>query len=107
MATTGFVWAFLVGTISGILGLIFLEPLASVLGSTETILPYTKDYMGIILLGTPFMMSSLVLNNQLRFQGSASYAMVGIVTGAVLNIGLDPILIFGFDMGIAGGLLQL
>ena len=105
MATTGFVWAFLVGTISGILGLIFLEPLASVLGSTETILPYTKDYMGIILLGTPFMMSSLVLNNQLRFQGSASYAMVGIVTGAVLNIGLDPILIFGFDMGIAGAAL--
>ena len=105
MAATGFVCAFLTGIIAGILGLAFLDPLARVLGSTPTILPYTKDYLGIILLGTPFMMSSLVLNNQLRFQGSASYAMVGIVTGAVLNIGLDPFLIFVCDMGVAGAAL--
>ena len=58
--------------------------------------------MRIILLGAPFMTSSLVLNNQLRFQGSAAYAMVGIVTGAVINIILDPILIFGLRMGVAG-----
>ena len=48
------------------------------------------------------MTSSLVLNNQLRFQGSAAYAMVGITSGAVLNIGLDPLLIFVLDLGIAG-----
>lgn len=53
------------------------------------------SYLRIILIGTPFMMSSLVINNQLRFQGSASFAMVGSVTGAVLNIAVDPILIFG------------
>ena len=72
------------------------------LGSTETILPYTKDYLRIILFGAPWMTASLVLNNQLRFQGSASYAMVGITCGAVLNIALDPLLIFTFHMGVAG-----
>ena len=102
MAANGFFCAFITGVAAGILGFLFLEPLAVALGSTPTILPYTKDYLGIILVGTPFMMSSLVLNNQLRFQGSASYAMVGIVSGAVLNIGLDPLLIFVFDMGVAG-----
>lgn len=102
MAATGFFCAFITGIVGGILGHIFLEPLALILGSTPTILPYTKDYLGVILLGAPFMMSSLVLNNQLRFQGSASYAMVGIVSGAALNIALDPLLIFVCGMGVAG-----
>ena len=102
MAATGFFSAFLTGVFLGVLGLIFLTPLARALGSTPTILPYTKDYLKIILFGCPFMMSSFVLNNQLRFQGSASYAMVGIVTGAVLNIVLDPIFIFVFHMGVKG-----
>lgn len=85
-----------------VLGLIFLRPICLALGSTPTILPYAEQYLGIILLGAPFMASSLVLNNQMRFQGNAVYAMVGIIVGAVLNIGLDPLLIFVFDMGIAG-----
>lgn len=105
MAANGFFCAFIMGFVMGVLGLIFLEPLAVLLGSTPTILPYTKDYLGIILVGMPFMMSSLVLNNQLRFQGSASYAMVGIVSGAVLNIALDPLLIFVCGMGVAGAAL--
>lgn len=105
MAAVGFFTAFFAGVIAGASGIIFLTPLAKVLGSTPTILPYTKDYLRIILIGCPFMMSSLVLNNQLRFQGSASYAMVGIVTGAVLNIVLDPLLIFVFDMEVAGAAL--
>lgn len=105
MAATGFFLAFICGVIFGIVGLIFLDPLAVLLGSTPTILPYTRDYLRIILIGTPFMMSSFVLNNQLRFQGSASYAMVGIVTGALVNIVLDPIMIFVFDMGVAGAAL--
>lgn len=105
MAATGFFSAFLTGVFLGVLGLIFLTPLARALGSTPTILPYTKDYLKIILFGCPFMMSSFVLNNQLRFQGSASYAMVGIVIGAVLNIVLDPILIFTCGMGVAGAAL--
>ncbi|MBQ8236973.1 MAG: MATE family efflux transporter [Oscillospiraceae bacterium] len=102
MAATSFVYALATGGVICILGQIFLEPLAYLLGSTETILPYTEDYLRVILLGAPWMAASLVLNNQLRFQGSASYAMVGIVAGAVLNIALDPILIFTLGMGIAG-----
>ncbi len=105
MAATGFFTAFFAGVTAGVIGIIFLTPLAKALGSTPTILPYTKDYLRIILIGCPFMMSSLVLNNQLRFQGSASFAMVGIVTGAVLNIALDPVLIFVCDMGVAGAAL--
>lgn len=104
-ASTGFFTAFFTGIALGTLGLIFLTPLARALGSTPTILPYTKDYLRIILVGCPFMMSSFVLNNQLRFQGSAAYAMVGIVTGAVLNIALDPFLIFFCGMGVAGAAL--
>ena len=102
MAATGFFTAIGAGVIICILGQIFLEPLSYLLGSTPTILPYTKDYLSVILLGAPWMTASLVLNNQLRFQGSATYSMVGITCGAVLNIALDPLLIFTFDMGVAG-----
>lgn len=102
MASTGFFCAFIAGTLITVFGLIFLTPICKALGSTSTILPYSETYLGIILLGAPFMASSLVLNNQMRFQGNAVYAMIGIIVGAVLNIGLDPLLIFVFDMGIAG-----
>lgn len=105
MAAVGFFCAFATGAAMGALGLFFLDPLSRLLGSTPTILPYTKAYLRIILIGTPFMMSSLVLNNQLRFQGSAAYAMVGIVSGAVLNIVLDPFLIFVCSMGVSGAAL--
>lgn len=102
MAATGFYSALAFGAVICILGQIFLKPLASLLGSTETILPYTESYLRVILLGAPWMTASLVLNNQLRFQGSASYAMVGIVSGAILNIVLDPVMIFAMDLGVAG-----
>lgn len=102
MTATGFFSALAAGLLICIVGQIFLEPLAYLLGSTPTILPYTEAYLRVILLGAPWMASSLVLNNQLRFQGSASYAMVGIVSGAILNIALDPLLIFVFDLGVAG-----
>lgn len=102
MASVGFFSAFIAGAILMAFGLIFLEPLAYLLGSTDTIFSYTATYLWIILLGTPAMTTSLVLNNQMRYQGSAFYAMIGIVSGAVLNIALDPILIFGCKLGIAG-----
>lgn len=105
MAATGFFWALFMGIFLAVVGLIFLTPLSLALGSTPTILPYTEKYLGIILLGAPFMTASLVLNNQIRFQGNAAYAMVGIVSGAVINVILDPILIFVFDMGISGAAL--
>ena len=102
MAANGFFAALATGVLICVLGLIFLEPLAYLLGSTDTILPYTKEYLGVILIGAPWMTASLVLNNQLRFQGSAIYAMIGIISGAVLNIGLDPLLILVCDLGVAG-----
>jgi len=102
MAANGFFLSLATGVLICVLGQIFLEPLAYLLGSTDTILPYTKEYLRVILLGAPWMMASLVLNNQLRFQGSAMYSMVGITTGAVLNIALDPIMIFTLDLGVAG-----
>ncbi len=102
MAATGFFSAFGTGVIICILGQIFLDPLAYLLGSTDTILPYTRQYLSVVLLGAPWMTASLVMNNQLRYQGSAMYSMVGIVAGAVINIGLDPLLMFTFDMGVAG-----
>lgn len=105
MASIGFFSAFICGIFVLVFGFIFLEPLSVLLGSTETILPYTEKYLSVILLGAPFMVSSLVLNNQLRFQGSASSAMVGIVSGAILNIILDPFFIFYCNMGVTGAAL--
>ena len=102
MAATGFFSSLAIGAVICILGQIFLEPFAYFLGSTDTILPHTKSYLSVILLGTPWMVSSFVLNNQLRFQGGALYAMIGITTGAVLNIILDPIMIFTCGLGVAG-----
>ncbi|MEE1200397.1 MAG: MATE family efflux transporter [Christensenellales bacterium] len=105
MASIGFYSALIAGGVIMLLGLIFLEPLAHLLGSTKTILPYSMDYMRFILIGAPYMTASLVLNNQLRFQGNAVYAMAGIIAGAVINIALDPLLIFTFGMGISGAAL--
>ena len=102
MAAVGFFSAFIAGAVLMVVCLIFVRPLAYALGSTETILPYTVTYLWIILLGAPAMTSSLVLNNQMRFQGSAFYAMIGIVSGAVLNMVLDPLLILVCNLGIAG-----
>lgn len=102
LAATGFFGGLLLGAIVLVIGMIFLTPLSRILGSTDTILPYTMDYLRVILIGAPYMTATFVLNNQIRFQGNAFYAMIGVGTGAVLNIILDPILIFIFDMGIAG-----
>ena len=83
-------------------GLIFLTPLMKILGSTEGVLPYARQYSRYILLAAPFMCMSFVMNNLLRSQGKALLSMIGLVTGAVLNVALDPLLIFVFDMGIDG-----
>ncbi|MDO4287750.1 MAG: MATE family efflux transporter [Eubacterium sp.] len=105
MAATGFFTAMLAGLSVTVLGIIFLEPFCRFLGATDTILPYAMDYLHVILLGAPYMTAALVLNNQLRLQGNAFYAMIGLVSGGVLNIFLDPLFIFGFDMGITGAAL--
>lgn len=101
-ASTGFFWALLCGLLIMTGGLIFLEPLMRLLGSTDTILPYAKDYGIWILLAAPAMTTSCVLNNILRYEGKAALAMIGLTTGGILNIALDPLFIFTFDMGISG-----
>ena len=102
MAVTGFLTAIIVGFILMFLGLIFLTPFARFLGATEAILPYTCDYSYYLFWGVPWMLGALVLNNMLRFQGSAYYSMIGMMSGAVLNIVLDPLFIFVFNMGVGG-----
>lgn len=102
MAATGVVYSFLTGLLIAILGHVFLTPLCILLGSTPTILPYTERYLGIILLGAPFMTTSLTLNNLMRFQGNTMYAMRGIMSGVLLNLVLAPLLILYFCLGITG-----
>jgi len=105
VASTGFFTSLLVGAVLAILGLIFLNPLVYALGATSTIAPYARDYIRYILIGMPYMAASFVLNGILRFQGFAFYAMLGIGTGGILNIVLDPIFIFGLNMGTGGAAL--
>ncbi len=102
MATTGLVYALLIGILIAVVALLFLRPLSLVLGSTATSLPFTEQYMAIILLGAPFQIASFTLNSQLRMQGNARYAMWGIISGALLNVVLDPILIFGCGLQLRG-----
>ena len=105
ISNAGFFFCLAFGLVFMITGLFFVEPLAYFLGATDLSFPYAVDYMRIILLGSPYMMASFVLNNQMRYQGNAMYAMIGIIVGAVLNIALDPLLMFVFDLGIKGAAL--
>lgn len=105
MAATGFVYAIVTGVAIAAVGLMSLQTLSLWLGSTATVLPYTEQYMAIILIGTPFQVASFTLNSQLRMQGNTRHAMWGIVSGAVLNVLLDPLLIFGCSLGLRGAAL--
>lgn len=105
MAATGFLTAFLLACIVAVAGMAFLTPLARMLGATDDVLPYAKDYMRYLLAATPFLVSQMSLNNQLRMQGNAFFAMMGVATGAILNIALDPLFIYVLDMGVGGASL--
>lgn len=85
-----------------ILGLIFLQPILRLFGATENIMPYAIDYTGIILLGTPFNLVSIVLSNLARTDGHPRMSMYGMLIGAALNTVLDPIYIFVFHWGVKG-----
>ena len=102
MSATGLFSAFFAGLLLAAVGLVFNASLMGALGSTPTILPYAMAYVRFILPGAPFLMASIVLNNQLRLQGSAFFAMIGIGFGALLNIALDPLLILALGMGVSG-----
>lgn len=100
--STAFFTGAAAGTVLMVLGLLFLTPFLRLLGSTETILPYAKDYGLWVLLACPFMVCSLVLNNNLRYEGKAFYAMIGLVTGGLLNILGDYLLIRVCELGVFG-----
>lgn len=101
-ASTGFFAALFMGLLIMIFGIIFIDPFMKLLGSTETILPYAKTYAFYILLATPFMCSSCVLNNVLRFEGQATFSMIGLVSGGLLNIFGDWLLMSKFHLGVVG-----
>ena len=102
LGSSGFVTSLVFGFILLVFGNIFIEPLMIILGSTETILPYSISYAKYILFAAPFMATSFILNNILRAEGKANLAMVGIGIGGLINIILDPIFIFSFKLGISG-----
>ena len=92
----------LIGVMITILGLTFLDPLVRFLGSTETIVPHAKDYGTWILLAAPFIICSFILNNGLRYEGKAFYAMYGLTAGGLLNILGDYILVMKCGLGVYG-----
>lgn len=102
LVSSGFFSALLFGCILTVIGLMFNEGIMSLLGATPTILPYAEAYSSYIFIACPFMIGSFVMNNILRSEGKALYAMVGITTGGLLNIALDPLFIFVFGLGTAG-----
>ena len=101
-ASTSFFTALVFGVVLAVAGLGTLPHFMMLLGSTETILPHACAYARPILIAAPLMISSLVMNNILRYEGKASFAMIGLVTGGVLNIALDPLFMFVFELGTAG-----
>ena len=101
-AATAFFTGGIIGIVIAVAGTIFSRPLVYLLGATDTIAPFARDYARYILIAAPFMITSFVMNNILRAQGNAVFAMIGITAGGILNMFLDPVLIFGFGMGISG-----
>lgn len=91
-----------IGLLFSMLGLLFLTPLMRFLGATETILPYAKQYGMWVLLACPFLICSLILNNNLRYEGKATYAMIGLVSGGLLNIFLDYLFVKELSLGVFG-----
>lgn len=100
--TSAIIIGVIVGLVISIFGLIFLELFMKILGSTDTILPYAKDYGLWVLISCPFMIVSLILNNNLRYEGKAFYSMIGLSVGAILNIFGDYLLIDYLEMGVYG-----
>ncbi|MBO6219700.1 MAG: MATE family efflux transporter [Treponema sp.] len=102
ICSTAIFTAFTVGVIFTVVGTIFRRSIVLHLGSTPTILPYAMDYAKYILFGAPFIITSFAMNNLLRFQGRAAVSMIGMISGGILNMILDPLFIFVFNMGISG-----
>ena len=105
VASVAFFTGLIIGLLIAILGNLSLRNVVFFLGATETIAPFAQDYARYIFLAAPFMVTSFIMNNLLRFQGKALFAMVGITTGGILNMILDPIFIFSLGLGTSGAAL--
>jgi len=102
---TSYISAFILTSILTIFSYIFLDKLLHLFGTTATILPYSKSYLSIILVGNIPIIFSMIGNNIIRAEGNAKMAMFSMIIGAVFNIILDPLLIFYFKMGVSGAAL--
>ncbi len=97
------IFSILVVSLFGLIGAFtFLEPLLRTFGATENIMPYAKDYLFPIMLGSIFFSFAFTTNSIIRSEGNSRFAMITMIIPAVLNIILDPIFIFGLDMGVQG-----
>jgi len=92
----------IISLVIGLLGVIFLNKLLILFGASENSIPYAKAYIQIILMGAVFQNIGFGINNIIRAEGNPKMAMLTMVFGAIINIILDPILIFGFNMGVQG-----
>ncbi|KUK67062.1 MAG: Multi antimicrobial extrusion protein (Na(+)/drug antiporter), MATE family of MDR efflux pump [Mesotoga infera] len=101
-ASTALFTSLATGIAFALLGLMYLDPLLTAFGATETIMEYAREYTMIIIMGSIFTMMNMTMNNLVRAEGNAQRFMVAMVSGALLNVALDPIFIFGFGMGIKG-----
>lgn len=102
VASSAFYVAIVLGIIFSIICIIFMNPIMGLLGATDKVLPYARSYAIYIVFGFPIMIASFIMNNLLRAEGKSKLAMIGLTTGGILNIGLDPLFIYVFKMGISG-----
>lgn len=102
VAGSALVISFLSAIALSALGLIFLDPLLKAFGASDAILPYSREYMSVIFLGSPFLAIAMTGNNLSRAEGQAKIAMMTMIIGTGLNIILDPIFIFTLGLGIRG-----
>lgn len=102
ISATAFYTAIFIGFLITIFGNIFASAFLRLVGASEAVLPYAQDYARYIFFGAPFMCASFVLNNDLRAEGKAFFSMIALTLGGLINIVLDPLFIFTFDLGISG-----
>ena len=102
IASTVFFSSLVFGAVVTLLGNVFSAGILSLIGASESVLPYAQDYARYIFWGAPFICASFVLNNDLRSEGKAYLSMIALTSGGVLNIFLDPVFIYVFNLGISG-----
>lgn len=102
VASTALYSSVLIGAVLIIFATIFLKPILTFLGATETIMPYALTYARIYVISCIFNVFNVTMNNIVASEGAAKTTMCALLLGAVINIGLDPLFIYTFDMGVAG-----